>query len=887
VDTSTVDRAVPFAMDLPRHGGRAALVTEAGEVSYRDLAARVATARSQLGGGRRLVMVAATSSVDAVVTYLAALAGGHPVLLVRGDAGAAGDLLARYDPDVIASEDARGRWRIEPRRDGTVHDPHLDLALLLSTSGTTGSPRLVRLSHQNLQSNAEAIAEYLGIGADDRGATTLPLSYCYGLSVINSHLVRGASVFLTERSVADPRFWRMFRRRRCTGLAGVPYTFDLLDRVGFAGMRLPHLRRVTQAGGRLAPDRVAAYAALGRRAGWSFFVMYGQTEATARMAYLPPDLAESHPDAIGRPIPGGSFRLDPVAEWTEPDTGEIVYTGPNVMLGYADDPADLALGRTVEELRTGDIARHGDDGLYRLVGRRSRFAKILGLRVDPQRAEDLLATHAIDATCVGSDDELIVAVRSGPDPATVRRLVADAFGLPTRSIRVHEVADLPRLANGKPDYEALRALTSLPIPAQAPAPSGLTSAATEERSEEGRRYLEAPGPARAKRAQSSTERAPGSTDLRRVYADVLERPDVTEDDSFVDLGGDSLSYVELSVRLEQVLGHLPADWPSRPIRDLRPRPATGSRGRRWLRRVKATVDMGVALRAVAIVLIVGTHAQWFAIAGGAHLLLAAAGFNLARFHLTDSPRAERVRGILRVLRRVAVVSVVWIGLLYLVTDDYALRHVFLLNYLIGPVGVHNHYWFIEALVYVVLGLCALLAIPAVDRLERRYPFALPMGVAALGLVTRYQLVPGVQWRTPALVVWLVALGWAAARATTVWRRLVVTAAVALTVPGFFNSGPREALVAAGVILLVWLPRLAVPRPLNWLAGVLAGASLYIYLTHWQVFPLLDQVSGGLATVASLAAGVAVAALLRVGRRLPRPAFLAGRPRTRLSRYREM
>jgi acyl-CoA synthetase (AMP-forming)/AMP-acid ligase II len=838
VSTSTVDRAIPFAADLGRHGGRPALVTEDGAVPYRELAARVEQVRRTLGPGRRLVLLTATNTVDAVVTYLAGLAGGHPVLLVPDGAGA-GDLIARYDPDVVAGRDRRARWAIEARRDGSAHDLHPDLALLLSTSGTTGSPRLVRLSARNLESNAEAIAAYLDIRADDRAATTLPMSYCYGLSVINSHLARGASLFLTDRSVADPRFWRQFRRRRCTSFAGVPYTFDLLDRVGFADLRLPHLRTVTQAGGRLAPDRVSAYAAMGRRAGWRLFVMYGQTEATARMAYLPPEFAESHPDAIGRPIPGGAIRLEPWPDATpEPDTGEIVYSGPNVMLGYADGPADLTLGRTVQELHTGDIARRGDDGLYRLVGRRSRFAKIAGLRVDPQRVEDLLAAHGIAACCVGGDDELIVAVVRGPGAAgeaTVRRLVSDGCGLPARSVRVHEVDDVPRLPNDKPDHDAIRTLAPEPAPVPALAPD-------------------------------STPAGPG-LDLRRLYSDVLERPDVTEDDSFVSLGGDSLSYVELSVRLEQALGHLPADWPARPIRDLRPAPPARPRWWGRLRRSRATVDMGVALRAVAIVLIVGTHAQLFAIAGGAHLLLAAAGFNLARFHLTDSPRWERVRGILRVVRRIAVVSVAWIALLYLVTDDYALRHVFLLNYLIGPTGVHNHYWFIEALVYITLGLCALLAIPAVDRLERRHPFALPMGVAALGLVTRYDLVPGLEWRTPAQVFWLVALGWAAARATAVWQRLVVTAAVVVTVPGFFNSPPREAVVVVGLLLLVWLPTLPVPRPLNRLAGVLAGASLYIYLTHWQVFPLLDQISGLLATLASLAAGIALAALVRLVRRV--------------------
>jgi acyl-CoA synthetase (AMP-forming)/AMP-acid ligase II len=153
---------------------------------------------------------------------------------------------------------------------------------------------------------------------------------------------------VTDCSVADAGFWKLFRD-------SAPYTFDLLDRIGFDAMCLPRLRYVTQAGGRLAPDRVRRYAELGRRAGWELFVMYGQTEATARMAYLPPGLATTHPHCIGVPIPGGSFRLAPVPGL--PNARELVYTGANVMLGYAETPADLGLGRTVNELHTGDIAR--------------------------------------------------------------------------------------------------------------------------------------------------------------------------------------------------------------------------------------------------------------------------------------------------------------------------------------------------------------------------------------------------------------------------------------------------------------------------------------------------------------------------------------------------
>ena len=838
VTSTSPTRALPtasFARDLAQHGSRPALLTGGTEISYSDLAHRVTRFAETLGGGRRLVLIVGSNTVDVVVTYLAALSAGNPVLLAPGDSDRCVEaLIAAYDPDVVAGSpsaslraghqaQSEAGWRVWQRRVGSIHTLHPELALLLSTSGSTGSPKLVRLSHANLESNAEAIATYLEIDPGDRAISTLPISYCYGLSVINSHLLRGAGVILTDLSVTDEEFWRLARRRRATSFAAVPYTFDLLDRVGFGSMRLPHLRYITQAGGRLAPDRVRRYAALGRRRGFRLFVMYGQTEATARMAYLPPDLAEAHPETIGVPIPGGTIRLDSGSE--DADEGELVYGGPNVMLGYAHGPDDLSLGRTVSELRTGDIARRRADGLLELVGRRCDFAKILGLRIDPARVEAMLAEREIASICVARSDELLVAVAAGTDPSVVRRLVAAGCRLPPHAINVRTLPELPRLFNGKPDYDALR---SLPTPAESMA--------------------------------TTPDRDLG--DLRLIYAEVLERADVTDDSTFVGLGGDSLSYVEMSVRLERALGHLPRKWDTTPIRDLRPAapapPTQRTPPWTWL-------ETSVAIRAIAAVLIVGTHAQLFAISGGAHLLLGVVGFNLARFHLTDSPRSERVRGILRTLRRVVLVSIAWIGLVYLVTNDYALRQVFLLHYLIGPLE-NNNYWFIEAFAYITLAVCGLLAVPSIDRLERRYPFVLPMSLVLIGLVTRYQLIPGVHLRTPAVVFWLVALGWAIAKSTSTWHRVVTTLAAVATVPGFFQNGPREAVVLVGLVLLAWVPRLPSVRVLNALGGLLAGASLYIYLTHWQVYPLLNQRSALLATLASLAFGVAFTAVLRTTRR---------------------
>ncbi|MFG2090330.1 AMP-binding protein [Spirillospora sp. NPDC048824] len=813
---------VPFARDLADHADRPAVVTAEGTLSYRELAARTAATADRLGTERRLVLLAGANTVDALVVYLAALAGGHPVLLVPHDRSLS-SLVDLYDPDVVAFPDGT----LDERRPASAHTLHPELALLLSTSGSTGAPKLVRLSQQNLQANAASIAEYLDIREGDRAATTLPMYYCYGLSVINSHLLRGAGLILTDRSVTDDRFWTLFRDARGTTLAGVPYTFDLLDRVGFADMRLPHLRYVTQAGGRLAPDRVARYADLGRRRGWDLVVMYGQTEATARMAFLPPDLAASHPQAVGVPIPGGSFRLEPLPGRPDADTGELVYSGPNVMLGYAHGPADLALGRTVGELHTGDVARILPGGLYEVVGRHGRFLKIYGLRIDPQRIEATLARHGLAALCTGDDEGLAVAVTGGADVPHVRRLVAAECGLPARMISVHPVSELPRHPTGKPDRPAvLRMARPGPVPAR-------------------------PGPAPA-------------ADLVGLYARILDRTGVTEDDSFVDLGGDSLSYVEMSLKLEDALGTLPADWPTRPIRDLR-RPAGRSRLR--------TLETGILLRAVAIVLIAGSHISIFTVRGGAHILLAVAGFNFARFHLTSHGRGERRRHVLGALNRIAVPSVIWLVAAALLTADYHLVDVLLLK---SAFGYDSNYWFIEVIVYILLAMAAWLSVPALDRSERRAPFGFPLALLSAALVVRYDFFGLSDLPDAITALWMFPLGWAAAKAATTARRSLVTVTALATVPGYFGSGEtlREIIVMGGVALLIWVPALPSTALFNRLAGMLAGASLYIYLVHWQIYPLLEGHSRFLALLASLAGGVAYAAaaarILRHVRRSDRP-----------------
>ncbi|MFI5507245.1 AMP-binding protein [Mycobacterium sp. NPDC051804] len=807
---------------LRGHGDRIAVLTDAAQLTYRELADRVAEAAHELYGPRRLVLLETRNDISTLVHYLGALAAKHVVLPV--DARRDHTVIEEtYEPDIVIDDGGIHHHRRDQR---PLHD---DLAVLMSTSGSTGSPKLVRLSHANLVANATVIAEYLGIGETDRAATTLPMSYCYGLSVIHSHLFAGAGLILTDRSVVDEEFWQLFRRYRGTSFAGVPYTFELLESVGFDATDLPDLRYVTQAGGRMPPERVHRFAERAQTAGFELFVMYGATEATARMSYLPPELALSRPNTIGRPIRGGSFTIEPLEGWADDDLGELIYRGPNVMMGYAHGPADLELGKTVETLRTGDIARRCPDGLYEVVGRNSRFVKMYGLRIDLGQVEAALRGRGMHAFCVSDDDALVVAVAGKRDGSDVQRAAAEAAGVPAGAVRAVTVEELPLLPSGKPDYETVRRL-------------------------------------------ARTTDQPQASDLRGLFADVLQMDAATldPDANFVDLGGNSLSYVTMTVRLEKSIGQLPPDWQNMSIRQLESisKPVRRS----WL----ATLETSVALRAAAIVLIVGSHAELFELWGGAHILLGVAGYNFGRFCLTPVPRNDRVRHLGNTIAWIAVPSMLWVVVALLLTDHYTWTNLLLANKFLGPHDsmTAGRLWFVEVLVWILVGLALVFWLPLMDRLERRLPFTIAVVFLVMGLALRYDIL-GLNlgrdaWFTM-LAFWFFALGWAASKATTTLQRVAVTLALVVALHGYFDSTLREVMVMAGLALLIWVPTIRCPSALTVAVGILAEASLYTYLVHYQVYALFDG-HPALGVTASLAVGVLLTYVVTVLRRWLRGRF---------------
>jgi acyl-CoA synthetase (AMP-forming)/AMP-acid ligase II len=457
------------------------LLPDGGVVRYGHLARLVGAAQRRLDWpAKALVAVDAPRTLPGVVGYLAALRSGHAVMLIEeGGERLWADVIAAYRPELLVlapggqparlaegwgygrSADAALPVWFRAAGFGPSATIHPDLAMLIRTSGSLGEPKTVRLSFGNLQANAIAIAEALRIRPGHRALASLPLDFSFGLSILNSHLAAGAATGLTAAAPASAEFWWCADQMRVTCVGAVPVTFRFLRARRWEAQDHPSLRRLLQAGGALDTESIAHFGRLMRHVGGDMIIMYGQTEATARIAYLPPALLAERLGSVGIAIPGGRVRVrrpDGTAA-RDGQVGEVVYEGPNVMMGYARSRADLAAGDARQGvLRTGDLGCLRDGFLY-LAGRADRQVKTLGRRVDLDQIELALASRGIAAAAVTGPGERIHVVVEKPSrdiAAAQCRSVTARLGLPGAAMVVAGVAAIPRTPRGKVDYAAVR-----------------------------------------------------------------------------------------------------------------------------------------------------------------------------------------------------------------------------------------------------------------------------------------------------------------------------------------------------------------------------------------------------------------------------------------------
>ena len=344
---------------------------------------------------------------------------------------------------------------------------HSQLALLLTTSGSTGNPKLVKLSYSNLKANALAIIQYLNITHNSKHITTLPMSYTYGLSCINTHLLSGGSIVLNRFSVVERGFWESVYKFEPNTLSGVPYSYELLYRFPDHKLIDSAFNVFTQAGGKLSNKLTLHYAHLCNQSNKKFYVMYGQTEATARMSYLPPDKLISKIGSIGIPIPGGRFQIKPnnsdlSINSSDYVTGELVYYGDNVFMGYANCSSDLSSESLLHrQLDTGDIAYCDQDGYYFIAGRLNRFTKLFGKRISLNDLESHLRESNINCAIVSDDINIIIFIEESSclsfdeSVSIAKSIFLESINLNPRFSRFVEIDKIPRSSSGKIQYSSL------------------------------------------------------------------------------------------------------------------------------------------------------------------------------------------------------------------------------------------------------------------------------------------------------------------------------------------------------------------------------------------------------------------------------------------------
>jgi len=453
-----------------------AITTEEGnKITYDELAGKGLRLIEKIGK-RCLVFVLCRNEKGALLGYTAFLHSGIvPVMLEANlEKTLLASLMKCYNPDFLwlpveMSSDFNHckcvyetwSYALLKTKNEIVYPLYENLALLLTTSGSTGSPKLVRQSYDNVRANTESIADYLSLDANELPITTMPMSYTYGLSIINTHLWVGAPVLLTQKTLMQKDFWRQMRDCGVTSFGGVPYIYEMLDKLRFFQMQLPALHTMTQAGGKLSPElhkKFAEYAIANKK---RFIVMYGQTEATARMSWLPHEKSLEKYGSMGIAIPGGEFSLIDVDgnEITKPEVvGELVYKGANVTLGYAECGEDL-----IKEderggvLQTGDMAKRDSDGYYYIAGRKKRFLKIYGSRVNLDETERLLNSEFVEVECAcgGVDDKMAVYITNGKAADSVIKYLVEKTRLNHKAFEVIPVGKIPRNDSGKVLYSKL------------------------------------------------------------------------------------------------------------------------------------------------------------------------------------------------------------------------------------------------------------------------------------------------------------------------------------------------------------------------------------------------------------------------------------------------
>ena len=335
------------------------------------------------------------------------------------------------------------------------------LSLLLTTSGSTGSPKLVRYKYGNIEANAKTVANVFEWTTEERAICELPMQYSMGLNVINSHLYSGGTILMISSSLTSLSFWKFIKEHKGTSFTGVPFSYDILLKLRFVQMDLPHLKTIAEGGGKLTDSIFSTLADWAEKNGKRFFATFGTTETSARMSYLPPHLATLKCGSIGQAIPGSEMLLlDDNGNLIEGNDveGELCYRGSNVTMGYAICKEDLLRDDDFSgEYKTGDLAKRDSDGFYYIVGRKKRFLKLFGFRVSLDQCERLInEKFNIECACIGDDSTMNIYITNEMLQVEVKNYISLKTKLLPAAFNIRVIDKIPRNNSGKISYTLLK-----------------------------------------------------------------------------------------------------------------------------------------------------------------------------------------------------------------------------------------------------------------------------------------------------------------------------------------------------------------------------------------------------------------------------------------------
>lgn len=449
----------------------AAIDSEGNSLTYYQL-----TAFAKILGNtipeRSLIFILAKNNIGGIAWVMGSLISKNVPLILSANTekGLLAYLQKTYLPQFIVCpkememegvqiEDAFGYKLLSTGIDSCPMDN--ELSHLLPTSGSTGSPKLVRHKYENIEAAALNISTFFRISTTDKPLMVLPLHYTMGLSMVFSHLKMGATILITDLSMTDPRFWKFLKENEATSFTGVPFSYEILDKMRFTRMKLPHLHLLTQGGGKMPAELNLKFAEYCRNNEKEWIATYGQSEGTARMAWLPPEFAISKMGSIGIAVPNGKLSLrdeDGSIIDKSPATGEMCYEGKNVTMGYANCREDLMLGDERNGfLATGDIAYRDEDGFYFIKGRMGRFLKIFGNRIGLDECEQIVKGKvSCECACTGNDNCLIVYLTNSYQGGIAKEALIETTHLPANVIEIRFLDELPKNEAGKILYSKLK-----------------------------------------------------------------------------------------------------------------------------------------------------------------------------------------------------------------------------------------------------------------------------------------------------------------------------------------------------------------------------------------------------------------------------------------------